>query len=197
MTIESGFFRTVALVAGILVAGTGYAMSFGDMMNPSKWMGGSKDRDRYDDYYYRGPYGPGYPPYGYPPYGVGSGYGGGAPTTYLILPEGGEVTTATPATGTTSSGTGYRTAPAYGGAPGYGVAPGYGGPGYGVAPGYRGVPGYGAAPGRGVPPGYGAPPGRGAPPGYGAAPGATPGGGGTAAEIKRLKARVEELEMKR
>lgn len=62
------------------------AFGFGDMMNPSKWMGG-RNRDRYDEDYYDGPYGgpgwggPGYgfggPGYGYG--GPGYGYGYGAP----------------------------------------------------------------------------------------------------------------------
>jgi hypothetical protein len=43
----------------LLLANTAYAFNMGNMMNPSKWMGGNKDKDRYDDY--RG--GPGY---GYP-----------------------------------------------------------------------------------------------------------------------------------
>ncbi|MEN8178913.1 MAG: hypothetical protein ABFS39_09850 [Pseudomonadota bacterium] len=74
-----------------------YAFDMGNMMNPSKWMGG-KNRDRYDDDYYydRGRYGYGGPyggyggpyggyggPYGYggyPGYGYGApGYGYGAP----------------------------------------------------------------------------------------------------------------------
>jgi hypothetical protein len=39
------------------------------MMNPSKWMGGNKDKDRYDDYYDE-------PGYGYPGGPPGYGYGG-------------------------------------------------------------------------------------------------------------------------
>jgi hypothetical protein len=49
------------------------AFNFGDFMNPGRWFGGGDDY--YDDYYYDGPYGPGY---GYGPYGGGYGpYGGG------------------------------------------------------------------------------------------------------------------------
>jgi len=115
---------------GMLLASSATAMDFGNMMNPSKWMGGGKDRDRYDDYY-GGP-GYGYPggPYGYggaPGYGYGGtpGYGyGGAP------------------------GYGYGGIPGYGygGAPGYGGTPGYG---YGGSPGYgtEGGPAYGGVPG--------------------------------------------------
>lgn len=108
-------FRTICVVASLLVAGSAAAFNMGDMMNPSKWMGGNKDRDRYDDdYYYEGP-GYGGPGYGY----GGPGYGYGGP------------------------GYGYGGGPGYGyGGPGYG-GPGYGyggGPGYG----YGGAPAYGA-----------------------------------------------------
>jgi len=109
---------SVTLILGLtLVTGGGsaLAMNFGDMMNPSKWMGNNKDRD-YDDRRWDGPgYGYGGPGYGGPGWGYGGpGYGYGAP------------------------GWGY-------GAPGYGYgAPGYGGPGYGYGgPGYGGS-GYGA-----------------------------------------------------
>jgi len=109
-------FRVVFVAASLLLANTAYAFDMGKMMNPSKWMGGNSDRDRYDDYYD----GPGYggPGYGYggPGYGYGGpGYGYGGP------------------------GYGY-------GGPGYGYGgPGYGGQGYGYgAPGYGyGDPGYG------------------------------------------------------
>ncbi len=71
------------LLAGFLFAEGANAFDFGDMMNPSKWMGGGKNRHRDE-----GPWGgPGYggyyggpPPagygYGYRPYGPGYGYGG-------------------------------------------------------------------------------------------------------------------------
>ena len=104
---------SIATIAGSV---SGYAVDMGNMMNPSKWFGGNKDRgDYYDDR--RG--GPGYG-YGAPGYGYGGpGYGYGAP------------------------GYGYG-APGYGyGAPGYGYgAPGYGygAPGYGYgAPGQAGT----------------------------------------------------------
>ncbi|MGD8312485.1 MAG: hypothetical protein PVJ66_07795 [Gammaproteobacteria bacterium] len=88
----------------------------GNMMNPSKWMGGGDDdRDRYDDYY-------GGPGYGYP--GGGYGYGG-------------------PGYGYPGGGYGYG-GPGYGypgGGYGYG-GPGYGYPGGGY--GYGGAPAYGA-----------------------------------------------------
>jgi hypothetical protein len=94
-------FRALFVAASLLLANSAYAMDMGKMMNPSKWMGGNKDNDRYDDY--RG--GPGYgypggpPGYGYggaPGYGAGPGYGyGGAP--------------------------GYDAGPGYGGAPVYGA----------------------------------------------------------------------------
>ena len=51
--------RATAVTLGLLLAGQAAAFDMGNMMNPSKWMGGNKDNDRYDDYYD----GPGY---GYP-----------------------------------------------------------------------------------------------------------------------------------
>lgn len=109
MTMRS----TATLILGLTLATGGssaFAINFGDMMNPSKWMGGSKDRD-YDDRRYGGPgYGYGGPGWGYggPGWGGGPGYGYGGP--------------------------GWGGAPGYGyGGPGwgYGGGPGYGGPGYG------------------------------------------------------------------
>ncbi len=45
-------FSAVALGIGSLILGdSALAMNFGDMMNPSKWMGGN-NRDRYSDYGY-------------------------------------------------------------------------------------------------------------------------------------------------
>jgi len=68
----------ILTAAGLMLAGSAQAMNFGDMMNPSKWMGGNKDR--YDDYGYRGYGYPGYGYGGYPGYGYGGypgyGYGG-------------------------------------------------------------------------------------------------------------------------
>jgi len=91
-------FRALFVAASLLLANSAYAMDMGKMMNPSKWMGGNKDNDRYDDYrggpgygYPGGPQGYGYggasgygagPGYGYggaPGYDAGPGYGGGAP----------------------------------------------------------------------------------------------------------------------
>jgi hypothetical protein len=109
----------VAFVAiSLLLANTAYAFDMGNMMNPSKWMGGNNDHDRYDDYG-----GPGYGYGGYPGYGYGGpGYGGyGGP------------------------GYGYGGYPGYGGygGPGYGYGgyPGYGGYGGGGYPGYGGYGG--------------------------------------------------------
>jgi hypothetical protein len=107
-------FSVLIVAASLLLANSAYAMDMGKMMNPSKWMGGNKDRDRYDDY--RG--GPGY---GYPGGPPGYGYGG--------------------APGYAPPGYGYGGAPGYGAAPGYGYG---GAPGYGAAPGYGGAPAYGA-----------------------------------------------------
>jgi len=130
--IKSSVFIAAAC---LLLANTAHAFDMGNMMNPSKWMGGgNKDDDRYDDYYGEPGYGPGP---GYGGYGGGPGYGG----------YGGG-----PGYGGYGGGPGYG---GYGGGPGYG---GYGGaPGYGAAPGYGGAPGYGAAPGYGGASAYGAP----------------------------------------
>ena len=98
-------FRVFIVAVSFLLANSAYAMDMGKMMNPSKWMGGNKDRDRYDDY--RG--GPGY---GYP--GGPPGYGYGGAPGYGAAP-----------------GYGYGGAPGYGAAPGYGGAPAYGAPGTG------------------------------------------------------------------
>ena len=75
-------FSAVALGLGSLLLVTGaQAMDFGNMMNPSKWMGGGNN-----DRYYGG--GPGYggPGYGYgggpAGYGGGPGYGYGGPGGY-------------------------------------------------------------------------------------------------------------------
>ena len=126
-------FGTVIVASGLLLAGTAHAMDMGNMMNPSKWMGGNKNSDRYDDYGGPGGYGGGPGGYGGGPggYGGAPGYGGG----YGGGPGG------------------------YGGAPGYGGGRYGGGPGgYGGAPGYGGGPGgYGGAPGYGGGPGYIAP----------------------------------------
>ena len=96
----------LAAAGCLLVASPVSAFDMGNMMNPSKWMGGNKDRDHYDDYYG----GPGYGYGGPPGYGYGGPYGYGAPPGY-----------------------GYGAPPGYGygGAPGYGYgsAPGYGQPG--------------------------------------------------------------------
>ena len=114
MQIRATHFSVMMGAAGVLLAHSAWAFDMGNMMNPSKWMGGKNDRYD-DDYYYDGP-GYGYPG-GPPGYGYGGppGYGYGGPPGY-----------------------GYGGGPyGYGGAPGYG----YGGaPGYG----YGGAPGYGA-----------------------------------------------------
>ena len=113
-------FSTAIVASGLLLAGSAHAFDMGNMMNPSKWMGGNRNSDRYDDYGGPGGYGGG--PGGY---GGGPGYYGGGPGGY-------------------GGGPGY-----YGGEPGgYGGGPGgYGGaPGYGGGSGYGSTPGYGGAP---------------------------------------------------
>jgi hypothetical protein len=69
-------FSSAFLAFSLLLTMPAQAFDMGNMMNPSKWVGGNNDRDRYDDDYYD--YGP--PPgYGYGGYGA-PGYGGyGAP----------------------------------------------------------------------------------------------------------------------
>ena len=103
MQTRTAIFSSIFLASSLLLAMPAQAFDMGDMMNPSKWVGKDKKRDRYDDDYYD------YYDYGPPPgLGYGApGYGGyGAP------------------------GYGGYGAPGYGGygAPGYG---GYGAPGYG------------------------------------------------------------------
>jgi len=108
---KSAVFSSVFLAVSLLLSMPAQAFDMGNMMNPSKWMGG-KDRDRYDDDYYDDDYYGPQPGYGYGGYGA-PGYGG-----YGLPGYGG----------------GYGS-PGYGG---YGL-PGYGG-GYGL-PGYGGDPG--------------------------------------------------------
>ena len=115
MQIQEFKLKACIVAASLLLANSASAFDMGKMINPSKWMGGNKDRDRYDDYY-------GGPGYGYPGGPPGYGYGG--------------------APGYGPPGYGYGGAPGYGppgygygGAPGYGAAPAYG---------YRGAPTYGA-----------------------------------------------------
>ena len=76
MQTRTAIFSNILLASSLLLAMPAQAFDMGNMMNPSKWVGGDKDRDRYDDDYYD--YGP--PPglgYGAPGYGYGApGYGG-------------------------------------------------------------------------------------------------------------------------
>jgi len=100
----------MAFVAiSLLLANTAYAFDMGNMMNPSKWMGGNKDNDRYDDYRGGPGYGYGGPGYGY--YGGYPGYGGPGYGYYGGYP------------GYGGPGYGYGGYPAYGGYPGYGGTP--------------------------------------------------------------------------
>jgi len=96
-------FSAVALGLGsLLLVTSAQAMDFGNMMNPSRWMGGNSDRN--SDY----GGGPGYGYGGPGGYGGGPGYGSGGPGGYGGGP-----------------GYGYGGPGGYGGGPGYG----YGGPG--------------------------------------------------------------------
>jgi hypothetical protein len=65
----------VTVLAALMVyAPVSYAFNFGNMMNPSRWMGG--DGDRYDEGYDDYPGGPyGAPGFGYPYGGYAPGYG--------------------------------------------------------------------------------------------------------------------------
>ena len=104
MKILTKSISAVALGLGSLIlADSALAMNFGDMMNPSKWMGGG-NRDRYSGY-------GGGPSYGYGGpggWGGGPGYGYGGPGGWGGGP-----------------GYGYGGPGGWGGGPGYG----YGGPG--------------------------------------------------------------------
>ena len=72
-------FGVLITAVNLLLVSSAYAFDMGNMMNPSKWTGGNKDNDRYDDYR-DGPgygYGGGYG--GVPGYGAAPGYGGISP----------------------------------------------------------------------------------------------------------------------
>jgi hypothetical protein len=96
---------TAAVMAGLgalATAGPAQAFNFGDVMNPNRWFGGDRDRDRYYDY---DRYGGGYGPYGWGgPYGYrggpwggygpwGGGWGGypgyGPGSTIVVTPQSG------------------------------------------------------------------------------------------------------------
>ncbi len=91
MQTRPAVFSSIFLASSLLLAMPAQAFDMGNMMNPSKWVGGNNDRyDDDDDYYDYGPPpgyggygGPGYGGYGAPGYGGGyggPGYGGyGAP----------------------------------------------------------------------------------------------------------------------
>jgi hypothetical protein len=110
---------SLATLAALTVyAPVSQAFNFGNMMNPSRWMGG----DRYDDYdegYYGGPYGG--PGFGYPYGGYAPGYGApgpyGAPGYGAPVP--GYAAPAYPAAPVAAPGVG----PAPSRAPAAGVAP--------------------------------------------------------------------------
>ncbi len=81
--------KLVSLMGAVIVGlgalattGPAQAFNFGDMMNPNRWFGGDRDRDRYYDYDRYGG--------GYGPYGGGGPYGGwGGPYGYRGGPWGG------------------------------------------------------------------------------------------------------------
>ncbi|MGD8850782.1 MAG: hypothetical protein PVI28_00005, partial [Gammaproteobacteria bacterium] len=69
-------FSVVFVMIGLLLGNAAYAFDMGNMMNPSKWMGGNNDRyDDYDELGYGGGPGFGGPGFGGPGFG-GPGYGG-------------------------------------------------------------------------------------------------------------------------
>jgi hypothetical protein len=156
----------VAILSAIAVgaATPSFAFNFGDMMNPTKWMGGGRNRDSgYND----GPWGG--PGYGYGAPGYGPGFGGPGYGGY--------------------GGPGYG---GYGG-PGYGGygGPGYGGPGYG---GYGAPGGYPGGYGAGGPSDYAgpaAPPAAAPMPTYRASSAGSP---DDQSELLRLRERVQSLE---
>lgn len=79
-------------VAGLGMMGTAHAVDMGNMMNPSKWFGGDKEKDDYrqDDRDYQGGPPPGYGPpqgQGYPP-PQGRGYPGPRGQGYYPPPQG-------------------------------------------------------------------------------------------------------------
>jgi hypothetical protein len=77
-------FRVIIVAASLLLAHQACAMDMGNMMNPSKWMGGNSHNDRYDDYRGGPGYGGGPGGYGGGPGGYGGGPGGygGGPGDY-------------------------------------------------------------------------------------------------------------------
>lgn len=102
------------VMADVAVINVAQAFNMGNMMNPSRWFGGDRDRDRdryYDRGYYRGygygpyggyggPYGGYGGPYGgyggYPGYGGYGGYGGGYPGSTIVVNPGGSSKTPPP-----------------------------------------------------------------------------------------------------
>jgi hypothetical protein len=110
-----------SICLGLASAGVAHAFDMGNMMSPSRWMGGSNN-DRYDDDYgyrdngYGG--GPGYGYGGMPGYGYGGMPGYGGYGGYGGMPGG-------------VPGYGYGSVPGYGygGTSGYGGAPAYNAPG--------------------------------------------------------------------
>lgn len=173
---------TLALIMGstmICSASSVFAFDMGNMMNPSKWMGGNRDRDYDDD----GPWGgPGYDGPG--SYGRGPGYGYGIPGGGYGGPGYGYG-----APGGYGGGPGYGAPGGYGGGPGYAAPGGYGGPGYGYgAPGGYGGPSYGAPPIAA--PSSEAPPASASPSVYGSPYRST----GGQSEIDDLRERIRTLE---
>ena len=70
--------RLLAASLAVALSAPAVAIDMGDMMNPSKWMGGNKDNERQGDYPPMQGYPGGYGPGGYGPgYGAAPGYGAG------------------------------------------------------------------------------------------------------------------------
>ena len=55
MIMKSNKYRAIVAATGLLLMGSAHAFNMGNMMNPSKWMGGNNNQDRGGEYYGGGP----------------------------------------------------------------------------------------------------------------------------------------------
>ena len=49
MQFNAKTYKGILVAASFIFANMSYAFDMGNMMNPSKWMGDKKDKNRYDD----------------------------------------------------------------------------------------------------------------------------------------------------